>query len=381
MKPNSNADMVCRLKQYSMVAGVVIAPSFLGAEIIYNDISDLIIDEGHQGLDIDANGDVDFVFDVDYWVFGVPMAWMSGNRYGYGDPSNALMGFRGTSLGLQYFVSALDPGDRVSAGQQWVYAYPDIVSYYYFPMLAFDWGGWGAQGEFLDAQPHIAGVRFMGDDGLHYGWVRLQVALYPTSISILDYAYEADVETPIRAGETDGCFTPEAVGSGVVTAESARVHWRTVGSADYYVVRYKPETDSVWIYRATDAPKTYRVLRSLNCGTAYAWQVQAICADGSATAFSPAQYFTTWSCRLAAEDLEVNAPVVYQTTDQLIVQSAVNEMAPVAVLVYDLTGRECAMEQGEGTINIPTGDWPAGMYIIQVQDGEKLFEHKVLITR
>ncbi len=369
-----------RLRQYSVCAGAVaLLPTLANGEVIYNDIPDLVIDNGYYGVDIDGNGMVDFIFEVDYPVFDVPMAMMSGHRHGYGNASNRLMGFQGSSFGNQYFVSALEPGDRIASGEEWLYAYPDMISYYYFPMLAFDWGALGVQGEFVDAEPHIAGLRFLAEDGLHYGWMRLQVQLYPTVITIMDYAYEADVETPIRAGVTDGCFTPSVVGTAAITTESARVHWNTVGSADYYVVRYKPDADSIWTLKATNAPKTYRVLRSLDCGTPYSWQVKAVCADGSETDYSAPVSFTTWACRMQEEMQTEYAPDVIVSDDALQVISTMPGV--VTVQVFDLTGRSMEIAQGEGTITMHADDWPAGMYIVHMQCNGERYDRKIMISR
>lgn len=381
MKKSYTPGGYARLRNYSLLAGMAVIPGVAGAEVVYNDIPDIIIDDGYQGLDIDGNGMIDFIFEVDYPVFDVSMAMVSGHRHGYGDPANRLMGFQGTSFGNQYFVSALEPTDRVSAGQQWLYAYPDIVSYYYFPMLAFEWGGLGVGGEFVDMLPHIAGVRFLAEDGLHYGWMRLQVQLYPTVITIMDYAYEAEVETPIRAGVTDGCFIPSVVGAAAVTAETARVHWNTVGSANYYIVRYKPDADSVWTLKATDAPKTYRVLRSLECSTPYSWQVKVVCADGSETDYSAPSEFTTLSCRMNENMQTENAPDIFVTGDQVQVQMNNSAAGMATVHVFDLTGRCIEQTQGEGTLTLDAGDWPFGLYIIQITCNGVQYDRKILISR
>jgi hypothetical protein len=89
-----------------------------------------------------------------------------------------------------------------------------------------DWGdglvwGWsaggcgGGIGCDTPGIPVFVAVRFHGVDGLHYGWLRVYYEPETGFLSFLDYAYEADPDTAIRAG-AGLLIAPDIDGDGVV---------------------------------------------------------------------------------------------------------------------------------------------------------------------
>ncbi len=56
-------------------------------------------------------------------------------------------------------------------------------------------------GPFPDGTNKFIGVRFTNEDGEHFGWIRVNLAANSTSIKIVDWAYEDDVDKAIPAGK------------------------------------------------------------------------------------------------------------------------------------------------------------------------------------
>ncbi len=374
-----NSNQIKRISQYSALAGALMMQGFQGsAEIVYNDIDDLTVDDGYITIDLDENGIDDFVFEVDLSVFDVSMALGTGHRHGIGYTSNVFMGYQGTSFANQYFISALDPGAPISMNGSWLYAYPDIASYYYYPFLAFDWGVLGVQGAFVDAGEKIAGVKFRAGDGMHYGWIRLEVNLYPTQIVIYDYGYEADPETPLKAGQIDGCDVPVVIGTGMISATSARARWETVGSADYYQIQYHQLGVVSWTEKLVNAPRTFRNINGLLCDTEYEWKVRAVCADGTVTGFSPEQLFITNGCRSSAE-MEPMDYSIYSDQYNLYINLGVEMPENCRLSIYSSTG-QLVIEQPLYDVKTQLQPGlPSGIYIVVIKSERNSLTKKIVL--
>ncbi len=102
------------------------------------------------------------------------------------------------------------------------------------------------------------------------------------------------------------CNTPCPIPGGThttqITSSSAVAGWSAVQSAVMYQVRYRALSSvfpSNWLVISTQ--NLNQSLYNLACGTAYEWQVQTLCGNGSATnanpsGYSPSTVFTTLPC-------------------------------------------------------------------------------------
>ena len=142
-------------------------------------------------LDIDGNGETDFLFFYDVYL---------GNPY----------------LHINMTGNALYTSKVVVTGQKNIYG-KDLVA------AVADGAGIGPSSKYngtvlgngpLVAQPTAAGgdilegrgevyvgIRFVGSTGTHYGWIALEVNSAGTSATIRAYAWQTETDTPIEAGE------------------------------------------------------------------------------------------------------------------------------------------------------------------------------------
>ncbi len=190
------------LAAYSAMAALILTGKNSEAEVLYTDIADTTIDIGATfDLDIDGDGTFDFHF-----VAGSVSSatgtnpWSFASVFGYvqalsiGNASNMIMGYAGTFYG---YASHLAAGDPVGTSGPWL-SYP---SYNNSAVMASNYYG-EVLGQFPAAGEGYLGIRFLKDDAVHYGWVRLSADIAPAQITILDYAYEMYADLEILAGST-----------------------------------------------------------------------------------------------------------------------------------------------------------------------------------
>ncbi|HKR05320.1 MAG TPA: T9SS type A sorting domain-containing protein [Bacteroidia bacterium] len=90
---------------------------------------------------------------------------------------------------------------------------------------------------------------------------------------------------------TGGCGVPYALSASSVTVSSATVSWGFITGAISYNLQYKKSSLPTWT-TITGITTTSRNLTSLTDGTAYDYQVQAVCSSAT-SAYSPVATFST----------------------------------------------------------------------------------------
>lgn len=208
------------LKAYSTLASAVLLQSVSTGEVIYTDISDIVIDDAYEEyhMDIDDNGTEDFRFikfsgSYTWWTssgfteprffndlrvdlfnstgifeynqiagisFSTYFSYM--NYWPYALPTGAMVGG-----GLQFqdgFVQHMASRIDIGNGTSWVH---DKDAGYWWP----------------SSEDHYLGVQFIdSDSNYHYGWIRCSVLDSAEVLIIKDFAYETAIEHPIVAGDT-----------------------------------------------------------------------------------------------------------------------------------------------------------------------------------
>jgi len=88
------------------------------------------------------------------------------------------------------------------------------------------------------------------------------------------------------------CGTPANLSATNITQNTATLNWQSVTGATSYTIQYKTPLVSSWVTRTSTTNSI--AISALTCGTAYNFQVQAVCASGQ-SAFG-AGAFTTSNC-------------------------------------------------------------------------------------
>jgi len=89
---------------------------------------------------------------------------------------------------------------------------------------------------------------------------------------------------------TDPCLIPSGISVAGITTTAATISWAPVDNAYLYHIRYKTITSPIWTVVSTDA--TTINIDGLITGTAYQYEVEAIC-DSGPTGYSSTATFTT----------------------------------------------------------------------------------------
>ncbi len=207
-----------KIKAYSVVAGVVIAfAPEVGAEIHRTNIDpDLTFSNDGAVYNLDLNNDGVVDFRINLFAYAGTDTCTTGNQtiYDIGavtiEPlgNNAVNAFASTSpfttssgsilnVNVPYALNGFDP---IKNGLNWKnYGYfwmgVDAYSAYngvpYFDILVNEW---------LGVSDKYLGLRLSTDQGVLYGWARLDVSKDAKSFTIKDYAYEDIPNKPIYAG-------------------------------------------------------------------------------------------------------------------------------------------------------------------------------------
>ena len=199
-----------RLKQYSAVAGALVAQGNVNAQVVATDLNpDVVVDSLHAPYALDFNNDANpeltfFVqhvngssstqgvqFTYDGAIAGVQMT-----------PGMSLIGAAGTGSSSSSFqISALNSGDPISAaGNFGTSSYGALGA-----DILVDAGPLGQipiqQGNFLNQSHKFLGGKLVAGANTYYGWVELSVNANASQITLHGFGYQSTPDAQILAGE------------------------------------------------------------------------------------------------------------------------------------------------------------------------------------
>jgi hypothetical protein len=213
MKKNSTVELnKVKLRNYSAMAGAVLASGAVNAQITYVDVNpDATVNTGNSPYNLDFNNDAnpDLIFAVQAGsgagsttYMGIPFTYSyEGVFANVGAGAGAAVMGSITGSSSTFAPAALNDGDPIPTGQFGSgggLAYAGIINVPAFSLLDYPISG----GDFIGLDDVFLGARFTNSAATHYGWVRLSVAADATTITIKDYAYNSVATDPINAGQT-----------------------------------------------------------------------------------------------------------------------------------------------------------------------------------
>lgn len=199
-----------RLKQYSAVAGALVAQSNVNAQVVATDLNpDVVVDSLHAPYALDFNNDAnpELTFFVQHLygsssTQGVQFTYDGGVAGVQMSAGVSLLGATGTGSSSSSFqISALNSGDPISAAGNFgsssnaalgLDALVDAGALGQFPVQ---------QGNFLNQSHKFLGGKIVGGTNTYYGWVELSVNANASQITIHGYGYQSTPDTQILAGE------------------------------------------------------------------------------------------------------------------------------------------------------------------------------------
>lgn len=198
------------LMKYSAVAGAFLASGAVNAQINYTDVNpDVVLDNTTPQYDMDLDGDMvnDFGFIVSSFSFSYGAYQIAGSAAGVAIGSgNSVAGSMSStsSGGSQFNVTPITAGNPINASNVWsnggsygsaIFAGNASIATFSYPLGSF--------GSFSGNDIHL-GVKFQIGANTHYGWIRMDVLPDGSQVTIKDYAYNANPNEVINAGQTVG---------------------------------------------------------------------------------------------------------------------------------------------------------------------------------
>ena len=208
-----------KLKSYSLTASSIAIGGLVNAQNLqYTDVNpDVLLDKNSAPFSMDFNNDtgVDLTFQVASFngsgsstYNGIPFTFVyNGSQAGV--QPGALGGVQGQVIGSSstFGVTVLNSGDAISAANNFGSQSAALGVKGTVSIPAFNYNFNINQGEFLGVSQKFLGMKFAAGANIHYGWVRLSLdTLDPTGLklTIHDFAYNADPDQPINAGDAPG---------------------------------------------------------------------------------------------------------------------------------------------------------------------------------
>lgn len=198
-----------RLKQYTAVAGALVAQGNLQAQVVATDLNpDIIVDSLSAPFALDFNNDANP--ELNFFVQNLSGASSTqGVQYTYEgalagialSPGVSVMGAAGTGSSSSSFqISALNNGDQISAA--WNFSSSAAVLGL---DILVDAGLLGQipiqQGNFRDQANKFLGAKLTAGANTYYGWVELSVNANASQITIHGFGYQSTANSQILAGE------------------------------------------------------------------------------------------------------------------------------------------------------------------------------------
>jgi len=213
-----NSTLSKKLAQYSaMVAPALALASISNAQVVYTDIDpDFVLTDSTSAdtygpvvvLDLNNDGanDVEFVVWSQIPITNGNVVNLAVARQ-YGNSGNGVLGYTNTLTATTgatvkfAYGSALNNNEVIgSGGNFWSLAATNsfgTLAWYYVVGNSN-----GTYGQWNNVNDKFLGVRFLSSGSIHYGWVRMDVADNPASITLKDFAFESQSDVEIKAGDT-----------------------------------------------------------------------------------------------------------------------------------------------------------------------------------
>ena len=199
-----------RLKQYTAVAGAIVAQGNINAQVVATDLNpDVIVDSLSAPYSLDFNNDANP--ELNFFVQHINgSSSTQGVQFTYDGavaglnitPGMNLIGTPGTGSSSSSFqLTALNNGDPIASAANFGTSANNILG---LDMIV-DAGILGQipiqQGNFLNQSNKYLGGKLTAGANTFYGWVELSVNSNASQITIHKYSYQSTPNTSILAGE------------------------------------------------------------------------------------------------------------------------------------------------------------------------------------
>ncbi len=365
-----------KLQRYTLLSGAFLLTNAAAqATIVYTNV-DPNNSFSNDVFDVDFNADGTTDLSIDH-RFSAFTSYLKGSAVAYGNPLREYI----PSL-FRNQMPALDAGASIGApGQSFAPVFETMGIYIASGTFLISSGQW---------QPgtnKFIGARFDLVDGPHYGWVRCVVDPSYAGITIHDFAYESDPNTPIAAGATGSACSPSVAPHSLTLSETAstltfgwtptpasaacqvQISYRNAVPSDVFskaVVGFEPSSLVAPKKRLPDwVPIDSTIPPFLD------WRVRCTCSL-SPLSPSPFSAIASWPLPFVRLDAALATPRLRPNPagswTNLYMTNSTTEARTASVL--DASGRvlkELVVPAGEDKLHIPLNEMPFGILMIKLE--------------
>ncbi|MEP7128819.1 MAG: T9SS type A sorting domain-containing protein [Chitinophagales bacterium] len=180
-----------KLQSYAALAGAMASPAFVSGQIVYHDFDPDIEVMAGDSFDLDLNNDgiVDFTLHsfINAGAFTKAEVYVNSAL-----DSNAIDASIGP-LGY-YYPKVLATSDLIDVNNSWIAPIP-------YATFVINYTSGNVYGNWSGTDNGYLAMRFLVGANLHYGWLRMDISVDGSKITMKDYGYNSNPGDGIKAGE------------------------------------------------------------------------------------------------------------------------------------------------------------------------------------
>ena len=190
--------------------------------------------------------------------------------------------------------------------------------------------------------------------------------------------------------ETDtfstGCFAPDSSWTEAISSSGAQLTWEAVEGAAGYEIKGRRLGVSSWATFLVGSNQNSKTVFGLASATTYEWTVRTWC-DTSGFPYSgwrPLVAFTTQSFdrfgNLNSSKALLTWPNPAENSLSLLLPFSLVEMEKSGIVIYNSTGNIVLKHEiHQNSTQIDLSEFSAGMYFLEVKNGENIFREKLVV--
>lgn len=206
-----------KIADYAKIAAVLLfANTKTSAEVIYTDLDpdiELLLNGETAFIDLDSNGNVDFLFfrsSLTYYFWNGFSSTFRLRQADWVSPYESVNGILGdpvtSSGGINNIPAPIDSNVLISSERYFQPSLFQVMSFGFYTDLGwwhYAFGGlvpWNTD----TLENKYLGVKFIDAEAcFHYGWIRCEIEDSCKRLIIKDYAYETECDYPIETGSKE----------------------------------------------------------------------------------------------------------------------------------------------------------------------------------
>lgn len=172
----------------------------------------------------------------------------------------------------------------------------------------------------------------------------------------------------IEGGVSAVCAVPTNPIATGITSTSVTVMWDAMPTATIYQIEGRKVGTPT--FRAINTTAPTKTISILNTTTTYEWRVRARCADGTTSAFSSLNSFTTLSPRIGKSETKISPNPVSEGIANVTLTASNAGIAQMSIYSFNGTlvyQSKVALYEGFNSIPVSVSDFQSGMYLLNIE--------------